>query len=59
MQAMQDWHKSHPQVFVKSPRNHTGCDMPTGSVDWLFKAYGRSPEGSAAAARRSIARKAK
>ena len=58
MQAMQDWHKSHPQVFVKSPRNHPGCDMPTGSVDWLFKEYGPAPEGSAAA-RRSIARKAR
>ena len=58
MQAMQDWHKSHPQLFVKSPRNPTGCDMPTGSVDWLFQEYGPSPERSAAA-RRSIARKAK
>ena len=26
MQAMQDWHKSHPHLFVKSPRNHTGRD---------------------------------
>ena len=26
MQAMQDWHKSHPQLFVKSPRNHPGRD---------------------------------
>ena len=27
MQAMKDWHKSHPHLFVKSPRNHTGRDM--------------------------------
>ena len=26
MQAMKDWHKSHPHLFVKSPRNHTGWD---------------------------------
>jgi transposase InsO family protein len=26
MQAMKDWHKSHPQLFVKSPRNHAGRD---------------------------------
>ncbi len=26
MQAMKDWHRSHPQLFVKSPRNHPGCD---------------------------------
>ena len=26
MQAMKDWHKSHPHLFVKSPRNHTGRD---------------------------------
>jgi hypothetical protein len=27
MQAMKDWHKSHPHLFVKSPRNHTGRDI--------------------------------
>jgi transposase InsO family protein len=26
MQAMKDWHKSHPQLFVKSPRNLPGRD---------------------------------
>ena len=26
MQAMKDWHKSHPHLFVKSPRNHAGHD---------------------------------
>jgi transposase InsO family protein len=26
MQAMKKWHKSHPHLFVKSPRNHTGPD---------------------------------
>ena len=26
MQAMKDWHKSHPHLFIKSPRNHTGRD---------------------------------
>ncbi len=26
MQTMKDWHKSHPHLFVKSPRNHTGRD---------------------------------
>ena len=26
MQAMKNWHKSHPQLFVKSPRNHAGRD---------------------------------
>ena len=26
MQAMKDWHKSHPHLFVKSPRNHPGRD---------------------------------
>jgi hypothetical protein len=26
MQAMKNWHKSHPHLFVKSPRNHTGRD---------------------------------
>ncbi len=24
MTAMKDWHKSHPHLFVKSPRNHAG-----------------------------------
>ena len=31
--------------------------LPTGSVDWLFKEYGLTPEGIAAAARRALARK--
>jgi len=26
MQAMKDWHKSHPHIFIKSPRNHAGRD---------------------------------
>jgi len=26
MQAMKDWHKSHPHLFVKSPRNLPGRD---------------------------------
>ena len=26
MQAMKDWHKTHPHLFVKSPRNHAGRD---------------------------------
>jgi transposase InsO family protein len=26
MQTMKGWHKSHPQLFVKSPRNHVGRD---------------------------------
>ena len=25
-QAMKDWHKSHPHLFAKSPRNHAGRD---------------------------------
>jgi transposase InsO family protein len=25
-QAMKDWHKTHPHLFVKSPRNHAGRD---------------------------------
>jgi len=29
MQAMKDWHKSHPHLFVKSPRNHAGRDTYT------------------------------
>ena len=34
MQAMKDWHKSHPHLFVKSPRNHAGRDMSaTGLVN--------------------------
>ncbi len=27
MQAMKDWHKSYPQLFVKRPTNHTGRDI--------------------------------
>ena len=26
MQAMKGWHKYHPHLFVKSPRNLPGCD---------------------------------
>ena len=26
MQAMKDWHKSHPHIFVKTPRNRPGRD---------------------------------
>ena len=26
MQVMNDWHKSHPHRFVKSPRNRPGRD---------------------------------
>ena len=26
MQAVKDWHKTHPHLFVKSPRNHAGRD---------------------------------
>jgi hypothetical protein len=26
MQAMKDWHKLHPHLFVRSPRNHAGPD---------------------------------
>jgi len=26
MQATKDWHKSHPRLFVKSPRNLPGRD---------------------------------
>jgi transketolase len=32
--------------------------LPTGSTDWLFREYGLSPEGIAAAARRALDRKA-
>ncbi len=32
--------------------------LPTGSVDWLFREHGLSPEGIAAAAHRALARKA-
>lgn len=31
--------------------------LPTGSVDWLFREYGLTPEGIADAARRALARK--
>ncbi len=31
--------------------------LPTGSVDWLFKEYGLSPEGISAAAHRALLRK--
>lgn len=33
--------------------------VPTGSVEWLFKEFGLSPEGIAAAARRAMARAAR
>ncbi|MCX7288029.1 MAG: transketolase family protein [Rhodobacterales bacterium] len=32
--------------------------LPTGSTDWLFREYGLSPEGIAAAAHRALSRKA-
>ncbi len=32
MHAMKDWHKSHPHLFVKSPRNHTGRDTYTRAL---------------------------
>ena len=32
--------------------------LPTGSVEWLFREYGLTPEGIEAAARRALARKA-
>ena len=30
MQAMKNWHKSHPHLFVKSLRNHAGRDSYAG-----------------------------
>jgi len=32
MQTMKDWHKSHPHLFVKSPRNHAGRDIYPDAV---------------------------
>lgn len=26
VQAMKDWHKSNPELFLKKPGNHPGCD---------------------------------
>jgi len=37
MQAMKDWHKSHPHLFVKSPRNHAGRDKIQVSDDSFFR----------------------
>jgi transketolase len=33
--------------------------VPTGSVDWLFREFGLSPDGIAAAARRAVKRAGK
>ena len=33
MQAMKDWHKSHPHIFVKTPRNRPGCDNHVWTAD--------------------------
>ena len=35
MQAMKDWHKSHPHLFIKSPRNHAGRDTYTTPWDTI------------------------
>ena len=32
MQAMKDWQKSHPHLFVKTPRNRPGRDMRVISI---------------------------
>jgi hypothetical protein len=38
MQTMKDWHKSHPHLFVKSPRNHAGRDIyPIGLLFLVHK----------------------
>ncbi len=26
VQAMKSWHKSNPELFVKKPGNHPGCE---------------------------------
>ena len=33
MKTMKDWHQSHPQLFLKSPRNHAGRD----TYQWAMK----------------------
>ena len=36
MQAMKDWQKSHPHLFVKTPRNRPGrdtCHIPDVCID--------------------------
>jgi len=45
MQAMKDWHKSHPHLFIKSPRNHAGrdnkvADCGLDALDGGRKVYG-------------------
>lgn len=47
MQAIRDWHKSHPHLFVKSPRNHAGRDTKHVLADL----FGASREQSATDAR--------
>ena len=43
MTAMRDWHKSHPHLFVKSPRNQAGRDIGLTPADsaafkgWSFQ----------------------
>ena len=32
MQVMKDRHKSHPHLFLKSPRNHAGRDNYSGKI---------------------------
>jgi hypothetical protein len=48
MQAMKDWHKSHPNLFVKSPRNLPGSDNYSGSYlalpEFLVKSTRNFPE---------------
>ena len=33
MQAMKDWHQSHPQLFNKRPYDRPGCDSSADKVD--------------------------
>lgn len=53
--AVAEFTASHAPVPVESV-GFPGF-LPTGSVDWLFKEYGLSPEGIAAATRRAVQRK--
>src|SRR5512136_2337597 len=36
VQAMKAWHKSNPDLFVKKPSNHPGCDTysPLRHIPW-------------------------
>ena len=43
MQAMKDWHKSHPHLFVKSPRNHAGWDNGLSPEDRVASQPPQSP----------------